>query len=313
MSISDLRRSDLNLLVVFDVLLELRSATRAAEVLHTTQPAISRNLARLRVILGDPLFVNVKGRLEPTPRALALRPALREALASLDAILDPHAAGHKAEPARVFNIVSTSPIELALTPLLQPWLNVELPGVMARFSTAPSGIALPEDLLDEGDCDLAIGRYAVHPSRFASAPVLQSPRVCIVRKSHPCRARRLTPEQVVALEYVTISNMTDRHNEADLMLRDLGLRRRISLFVSNIGIVPFVLMKTDYAALVPLFAARMLAEQFALRIIELPQGEHGNAYSMAWHMRWDASATHRRIRDHVAAMLAGFGADRTPG
>jgi DNA-binding transcriptional LysR family regulator len=303
MSISDLRRSDLNLLVVFDVLLELQSATRTAEALHTTQPAISRSLARLRQILGDPLLVNVKGRLEPTPRALELRPVLRDALVTLDAILDPHAASRRTELARLFNIVSTSPVELALTPVLQPWLNQNLPGVMARFSTAPSGVGIPEDMLDEGKGDLAIGRYASHPIRFARVPLFKSPRVCIVRQDHACAAGRLTLAETAELEYLTISNMADRENEIDILLRDQGLRRRISLYVSNIGIVPFILLKTDYAALVPLFAARLLAEQFPIRIVELPEGHQPNAYSMAWHMRWDGSPTHRKIRDHIASVL----------
>ncbi|MDB5850049.1 MAG: hypothetical protein JWP29_3801 [Rhodoferax sp.] len=306
MSIANLRRSDLNLLVVFDVLLELRSATRAAEALHTTQPAISRSLARLREILGDPLLVNVKGRLEPTPRALALRPALRDALLALDAILDPSATSRHAEPGRVFNIVSTSPVELGLTPELQPWLDTALPGVMARFSTAPSGIGLPEDLLDDGDTDLAIGRFAIHPARFALQPVLRSRRVCILRQDHPCRTDLLTPQQMVTLDYLTISNMTDRQNEVDLMLHGLGLRRRIGQFVSHVAIVPFVLMKTDYAALVPDFAARMLCREFALRTVAL--ADHGQPvpYAMAWHRRWDASPTHLRVRAQVAEVMGGW-------
>lgn len=306
MSIADLRRSDLNLLVVFDILLTLRSATRAAEALHTTQPSISRSLGRLREILGDPLLVNVKGRLEPTPRALELRPVLREALVTLETILDPHPAGRRSEPARLFNVVSTSPVELALTPELQPWLDRALPGVMARFSTAPSGIAIPEDELDDGSADLAIGRFATHPARFALLPLFKSRRVGIVRNEHPCPKGSLTLQDTVALEYLTISNMADRHNEVDIMLRDQGLHRRISLYVSNIGIVPFVLLKTDYAALVPLFAARMLAGQFPIRIVELPDGVRPNSYSMVWHKRWDGSPTHLQVRERLAEILGGL-------
>jgi DNA-binding transcriptional LysR family regulator len=309
MSISDLRRSDLNLLVVFDVLLELRSATRAAERLHTTQPSISRSLARLREILGDPLLVNVKGRLEPTPRALSLRPALRDALATLDAILDPGAAGRADEPARLFNLVCTSPVELALSPSLQPWLDADMPGIMARFSTAPSGIAIPEDQLDDGLADLAIGRFASHPERYALQPLFRSRRVCLVRQTHPCNVPRLTLEQTIAMRYLTISNMAERHNEVDLMLRDRGVRRRISLYVSNVGIMPFVLVDSDYAALVPLFAARILARQFPLRIMELPEGHQAHAYSMVWHRRWDASPAHRTIRQRIAQLLGSLDDD----
>ena len=50
----DLRYFDLNLLVVFDVLMTERSVTRAAERLGRTQSAISHSLSRLRDQFGDP-------------------------------------------------------------------------------------------------------------------------------------------------------------------------------------------------------------------------------------------------------------------
>ena len=57
----DLRRLDLNLLVVFDALMAERSVTRAAERLGRTQSAVSHSLARLREHAGDPLMVKVGG------------------------------------------------------------------------------------------------------------------------------------------------------------------------------------------------------------------------------------------------------------
>ena len=66
----DLRRFDLNLLVVFDVLMLERSVTRAAERLGRTQSAVSHSLARLRDQLGDPLLVKGGRHMEPTAFAL---------------------------------------------------------------------------------------------------------------------------------------------------------------------------------------------------------------------------------------------------
>lgn len=52
---NDLRRIDLNLLVILDALLSEQHVTRAAERLHLSQPAVSHALARLRDLLGDAL------------------------------------------------------------------------------------------------------------------------------------------------------------------------------------------------------------------------------------------------------------------
>ena len=51
-----LRKIDLNLLILFDALIEERSVTRTAQRLSMTQPALSNALNRLREMLGDPLF-----------------------------------------------------------------------------------------------------------------------------------------------------------------------------------------------------------------------------------------------------------------
>ena len=79
----DLRRFDLNLLVVFEVLMTERNVTRAAERLGRTQSAVSHSLSRLRSQLGDPLLIKGGRRMEPTAVALDLNRFFRCAVTSL--------------------------------------------------------------------------------------------------------------------------------------------------------------------------------------------------------------------------------------
>ena len=83
----DIRRIDLNLLVALDALLEEQNVTRAADRLALTQPTVSAMLARLRKLFGDPLFVRTQRGMLPTPRALALAPALKQWLAEARALV----------------------------------------------------------------------------------------------------------------------------------------------------------------------------------------------------------------------------------
>ncbi len=56
-AVKRLARVDLNLYRVLDALYTEGSLTRAGEVLHLTQPAVSKALSRLRAAYEDPLFV----------------------------------------------------------------------------------------------------------------------------------------------------------------------------------------------------------------------------------------------------------------
>jgi DNA-binding transcriptional LysR family regulator len=83
----NLRRADLNLLVVFQVLLSERHVGRAAKRLALTQSAASHALGRLRELFGDPLFVRHPKGVEPTSRALSLAPAIADILGRANAVL----------------------------------------------------------------------------------------------------------------------------------------------------------------------------------------------------------------------------------
>src|SRR5260370_26554175 len=75
---------DLNLLPYLVAMDDARNVSRAAERLGVSQPRVSTALGRLREHFNDPLFVRTSRAMEPTPRALALLPAAREALARIE-------------------------------------------------------------------------------------------------------------------------------------------------------------------------------------------------------------------------------------
>src|ERR1700759_885423 len=103
----DLRRFDLNLLVVFDVLMSERSVTRAAERLGRTQSAVSHSLSRLREQFGDPLLVKAGLRMQPTSIALDLIEQARPMLGGIQRVLAPQHAFDTVTATRVFRLAAT--------------------------------------------------------------------------------------------------------------------------------------------------------------------------------------------------------------
>jgi DNA-binding transcriptional LysR family regulator len=79
---------DLNLLKVFDAVMEERSVLRASQKVALSQSAVSHSLARLREMLEDDLFVRTATGMQPTGRALAMALPVRDALRSLEAAVE---------------------------------------------------------------------------------------------------------------------------------------------------------------------------------------------------------------------------------
>src|SRR6267154_4490819 len=80
---------DLNLLVVFDAVMQERNVTRAGDRLGLSQPAISHALTRLRHMLKDDLFIRSPKGMVPTPRAEQLALPVRSAIDGLQHSLEP--------------------------------------------------------------------------------------------------------------------------------------------------------------------------------------------------------------------------------
>src|SRR3954470_4303541 len=83
----DLRRVDLNLLVVFETLMTERHVGRAAQRLNVSQSAVSHALGRLRELFGDPLFARHPKGIVPTRRGLVLGPRVADVLNRARAVL----------------------------------------------------------------------------------------------------------------------------------------------------------------------------------------------------------------------------------
>ncbi|GAM57385.1 transcriptional activator for leuABCD operon [Vibrio ishigakensis] len=77
---SILRGVDLNLLTIFEVVMQERNMTRAAKVLGMSQPAVSNAIARLKDVFNDELFIRHGRGIQPTSRAEVLFSSINNAL-----------------------------------------------------------------------------------------------------------------------------------------------------------------------------------------------------------------------------------------
>lgn len=129
----NLRRLDLNLLVVFDALMTDRNVTRAGERVGLSQPAMSNALSRLRAFFKDDLFVRGPEGMRPTPRAIELAPGVHAALGTIDAALEP-VSFDPAVAQRTFRIDTNDYVVATYMPRLFALLAREAPCIDIRIT-----------------------------------------------------------------------------------------------------------------------------------------------------------------------------------
>ena len=196
----ELKDIDLNLLVVMQQMFKARSVSRAAEQLGLSQPALSNALARLRKLLGDPLFVRTAAGMLPTPLAQQFAAPLAQALATLHAALNQRAAFAPAHTERVFKIGMTDIGEIYFLPTLTDALARAAPGV-ALSKVRNTAVNLKEEM-EAGHVDLAIGLLPQLNGGFFHRRLFMQRCVCLFRQGHALDKRRISLREFAAAQHL---------------------------------------------------------------------------------------------------------------
>ena len=302
-----LRSIDLNLLLAFDALAGEENVTRAAVRLGMSQPAMSGALARLRLLLGDPLFVRTGGRMRPTPRARELAAPVGAAIARLREAIEPGIA-FRADSARTeFRIAATDYVEALVMGRLIEALRRESPYVRLRLVRPGRVLAPPEDALRAGEVDLALGLFGAPASPMPdllSAQLFRDRLVGVVRAGHPGVGARLTLKRFIALPQIRVVYLAaGGAGLVDSVLASRGLERRVALTVSNLVTVPAIVQSSDLLGVAPERLARSWARARSLKILDLPVPLPDMHLTMVWDERRGGHGANEWLRDAIVRAI----------
>jgi DNA-binding transcriptional LysR family regulator len=291
-----LRSVDLNLLPVLRQVLADRNITRAADALALSQPAVSKALARLRVIFGDPLLVRDGRRMILTPRAEQLQPEVEEQCRRLEQLwVEDRFVAETSR--REFKIASTDYEALTVLPELAPALREEAPYISLSFREM-----LNDFQFDHwSEVDLVVAADEVIAS-FATADVIKVPLlredfVTVVGPDHPlATGESELGEPVRQLTY------RPGASPQDLFARMQPMQPAHPLAtLPTFTVLPILALLTDTAAFVPRMVAMRFARFLPLTIVEGVGPRATVTISMAWHRRWHEDGGHRWLRDLIVA------------
>lgn len=278
--------SDLNLLRVFDVLLEERNVTRAGARLGLTQSAVSHALNRLRYSLNDELFVRGPSGMQPTARALEMGPQVHAALNQLQAALsfpdfDP------ATSERRFTVAAGSYACGVLAPPLVSRMAEQAPMAELVILERAGDVA---ERLDARRLDFMVGGVATAPDRFGRDAILTETMAWVVARDHPlAHAREVTLENLAAYPHAAITGgpkelrdqQADRRELApqaswedagafESALAAQGLSRRVGVQVPDTYSALAVVARTNMTALIPRRLAELAAQNGRIALIQPP-------------------------------------------
>jgi DNA-binding transcriptional LysR family regulator len=304
MSQPHLNSLDLNLLRVFEALLEERSVTRGAQRLGLTQSAVSHALNRLRYALGDELFVRGPDGMRATAHAGEIAPGVLLGLRQLQAALAPQAFD-PATTTRRFTIEAGPYVCAVLLPEVVARLRTEAPHAQLRIRNAGSTLV---ETLDAGRSDLAIGGFVRAPERFQHTPLFEERMVWVIRADHPMADQPLTMDALCDLPHILIVQ-AEEAQMVDGMITDNGLERRaiwddssvqqalaaqgkqrtVAVTVPDSHSALAIVSRTDMVAFVP----RRLAlgfEPFGVKLLDPPYPAPPSHLSLLWRRDHDSAA-----------------------
>ncbi|CAM2810921.1 LysR family transcriptional regulator [Vibrio tubiashii] len=291
-----LNNLNLNLLRSLHVLLEECHVSRAAERLHVTQSAMSRQLSQLREICGDPLLVRDGNQLIPTPRALEMKDKLCELLGEFDALL----ADKPFDPQiwqQEFVLSSSDYVAQYIVPDVVSVVVEQAPKVNIAYR-----LWQPDFLtqFESTGIHLASTMLAEKPENLSSVKIGQDKSVCLMSATHPLSAATsMSCEELVSYPHLKVTGGGDKDSNADIALNKLGFRRRIALKVPFFSAAVNALHSSDYLMVVPEHIARNLAKEAQLVYKPLPFDTEAHLYWLMWHPKYDQDKAHQWMREKV--------------
>ncbi|MBI1292473.1 LysR family transcriptional regulator [bacterium] len=291
---------DLNLLRVFDAILQEGSVSIAAERLGLTQSAVSNALSRLRQHTGDPLFIRSRDGMIPTAYAQRMGKSVTEAFAMIRAGLSGGANFEPAQSTREFRILLSDVGEQVILPPLIELVARGGPAIRLKIDTLADETY--HEALQLGFADLGMG-FVHGRAGFAVSELFNSTNGVAFRADHPEFGKyaggTLPMESYLQAAHVALERKKSQPTLFEIQLQRQAIRRNSLLAVPRLAAVPHILSRTNYIATAPLELRAIWFAQSRVEFAALPIETEPQPVSLIWHNRQDSDPGHLWLRELI--------------
>ncbi|WP_116475031.1 LysR family transcriptional regulator [Zobellella maritima] len=288
-----MHKANLNLLPTLKVLLDTRNLSRAAELLHLSQPSISKQLAQLRSEFNDELLVREGQRWLLTPRAETLARELADSLGALERLY----AAPGFAPARckrVFRLASSDYVAQYILPDICAELARQAPLATLEYVLWDKR-QLPN--LWESDLDMVSTITNEVPELIRGLHQGEDGLVVLMGRHHPLAGKTIDLPEYLDWPHLQVSGGGDKDSPVERVLAPRGLARRWFARVPFFQAAVEVLCRTDCLMTTPAHIAWQLSQQHGLTYGFLPFATRPQQYYLMWHQRHHQDPAHRWFRE----------------
>lgn len=274
-----LRSVDLNLLTVFDAVMQEQNITRAAHALGMSQPAVSNAVARLKVMFNDELFVRYGRGIQPTARSYQLFGAIRQALQLVQNEL-PGSGFDPQSSERIFNLCVCSPLDNFLTSVIYNNVKTVAPNIKLIFKSDLNHST--EHQLRYQEIEFVIGYEEFRRPEFSCVPLFKDEMVLAVSQQHP-RIADLTTENSLFNEPHAVVSLERYASFSQPWYDTVEKRNRIAYQGMALPSVLNVVSQTHLVAIAPRWLVERFASGLALHTLPLPLTLNSRTCCLSWH------------------------------
>ncbi|MGB0893950.1 MAG: LysR family transcriptional regulator [Parashewanella sp.] len=296
---------DLNLLRVLSILLEEKNVTQAAKHLNLTQSAVSKHLAKLRIMFDDPLLVRMSGRLNTTPKANELAIKLKPLLLDIEQ-LTRATVFDASQSHRRFKI---DMIELAYASVIAQFMPEVLniaPDVEITFQ---SWDRTTIDRLIKAELDFGITclewdeRSSLHVNHVAAelsyTEIKQDHSVCLARQDHPLFKKDWDLDSFLEYRHIQVVGGGTSKWLLDEVLAQQKIERNIAIEIPDFQGAIRLCESSDLLLCAPYLQVKDMIKNHRLKVLDIPLDLVPGAFFLLWNKHYEKDLGHKWLRELI--------------
>ncbi|WP_318454649.1 transcriptional regulator LeuO [Photobacterium leiognathi] len=299
---STLRSVDLNLLTVFDAVMQEQNITRAAHNLGMSQPAVSNAVARLKVMFNDELFIRHGRGIQPTQRAKQLFGPLRQALQLVKNEL-PCSIFSPQTSSRSFKLAICSPSDMRFAPQILTEMRAQAPNLRVQLE-AEFEADLAQKLRYQ-EIDFVIDYVRFDEQGFCSTELFSDELVVIASDKHPRLGDSISESEFNHEMHAVLKNVPEVKSFADHIYNQT-VNYNEAYHGASLSNIMYVVGQSELIAVAPRWLAESVADNLQLKVLELPFANNKISGYLSWHESTQKDKGNIWMRDQLMAICGNL-------